>query len=197
MSKFKIHFKLQGLELDVEGTRDDLPAIGHSIGNQIASLIEPAIGLSDGMPRNEQRAAPSLIVEADPRKKARRKKTSNGAATSDATDSSINWKHDSVKFGMPSQNWNTAKKAIWLLYVVKENLNRTSLTAKQISDAFNLNFKQAGAIQSFNVTRDLGNAKVKTKPAPVGEDTSKDPHQWYLTDAGVAQAQQLIAATEN
>jgi len=33
MGKFKIHLKLQGLELDIEGDRSDMPAINNAVAN--------------------------------------------------------------------------------------------------------------------------------------------------------------------
>lgn len=37
MGKFHIKLKLQGLELEVEGTRDDLPQIKRSLGDPLAT----------------------------------------------------------------------------------------------------------------------------------------------------------------
>jgi hypothetical protein len=38
MSKFKFKLKLQGLELEMEGSRDDIPLIAHNLGNQLTGL---------------------------------------------------------------------------------------------------------------------------------------------------------------
>lgn len=108
----------------------------------------------------------------------------------------LTWQHNPAEYGTPSQSWNTATKAIWLLYVVEKVLQQKGLTAKQIEESFNKNFRQAGPIKSFNVTRDLGKAKAKGKMSPVSEDTTKDPSEWHLTESGIQQAQGLIAGTE-
>jgi hypothetical protein len=61
-----------------------------------------------------------------------------------------------------------------------------------IAKTFNQHFKQASTIRGSNVSRDLGNAKL-TAPALVGEDTTKHPSLWFLTDEGRNRAQALIA----
>jgi hypothetical protein len=48
MSKFHIKLKLQGLELEVEGTRDDLPVIRRSLGQQFEGLLNPATEIAQG-----------------------------------------------------------------------------------------------------------------------------------------------------
>lgn len=48
MSKFKIKMKLQGLELEIEGAREDSSNIGRNLGGQLANLLQPAIKIIDG-----------------------------------------------------------------------------------------------------------------------------------------------------
>jgi len=201
MSTVKIHFKLQGLELDFEGTREDIPAISQTVGNQIAGIIEPAMRAIDGdTTQGSSGASETVTLEArdtGARKRTRRRKTSSSSSGGgEASAVALTWQHNPADYGTPSQSWNTATKAIWLLYVVEKVLQKKGLTAKQIEESFNKNFRQAGPIKSFNVTRDLGKAKGKGKVSPVSEDTTKDPSEWHLTEAGIQQAQGLIAGTE-
>ena len=48
MSKFRIKMKLQGLELEIEGAREDASLISRNIGQQVASLMQPAGNIVDG-----------------------------------------------------------------------------------------------------------------------------------------------------
>src|SRR5262249_27726763 len=104
----------------------------------------------------------------------------------------VDFKHDPARWGNPQQTWPTAKKAMWLLFVMENQGAPKELGAAAIADTFNKHFRSAGAIQSFNVTRDLGKAKSKAPPT-VGEDTTKSPSSWYLTDEGHKTARSLVA----
>src|ERR1700761_5282558 len=198
MSKFRVRMKLQGFELEIDGTREDIPAIGQSIGDQLSGLIAPAVSIIEGEVDKPGTSGSAAILNQHTgaetaRKKTRKKRTTSAtsSSTSNAVDA-LDWRHDAAKYGMPGQAWNTAKKAIWLLYVAGECVQQNTLSSKQISETFNKHFKQAGTILPFNITRDLGKAKLK-KPSPVGEDSTKDPSGWFLTDEGNRQAQELIA----
>lgn len=81
------------------------------------------------------------------------------------------------------------------MYVVSQELKLSQLTAPQIADTFNRKFKQAGLIRGTNVSRDLGNLKTRN-PSQVGEDTTQTVSEWFLTDAGIAQAQETIKETQ-
>src|SRR4051812_29201836 len=48
MAKFHIKLKLQGLELEVDGTRDDLPVLREALAQQFSGLLGPATDLADG-----------------------------------------------------------------------------------------------------------------------------------------------------
>ena len=80
----------------------------------------------------------------------------------------------------------TVDKAIWLLHVVKQELSGSVLVA-----TFNKHFRQAGMITVSNANRDLGRSKSKSPPF-VGEDTTKNPPQWFLTEEGTRQANKLV-----
>jgi hypothetical protein len=139
-------------------------------------------------------------LEVNTRKKGKRRKplsSASGVSNAEVADAALTWSHDPAKYGTPDQSWNTATKSIWLLYVVSQVLQRTSMTAKQIEETFNKNFRQNGQIKNFNVTRDLGKAKSKGKTATVSEDAAKNPSEWFLTESGIRHAQELIASAES
>ncbi|HSC17978.1 MAG TPA: hypothetical protein VLC74_03595 [Rhizomicrobium sp.] len=199
MSKFRVKLKLQGFELEMEGTRDELPAIGENVGRQLANFISPSMAMIEGEistpPINGTSVPEGNADSVRRRTRRRRSPPASGVGSAGEEMKAIIWQHDSQKHGSPSQSWNTATKAIWTLYVASEVPEQSTLTSKQIADTFNKHFKQAGMIMVGNVTRDLGNAKLK-KPSPVGEDATHEPSGWFLTDEGRRQAQQLVASKE-
>jgi hypothetical protein len=80
---------------------------------------------------------------------------------------------------------------MWLLFVAKNESGIKELSAAEITAVFNKHFRQSGAIMRHNVSRDLGKCKSKTPPW-VGEDASKNPSVWYLTDEGDKIARKLV-----
>jgi hypothetical protein len=54
MSKFTIKVELQGLKIEVEGSREDVPRLAQRVGEQVGSLVQPALLLEA-----ESRAADS------------------------------------------------------------------------------------------------------------------------------------------
>src|ERR1700677_267835 len=103
MGKFKIHLKLQGLELDIEGDRWDMPAINNAVAREITGLIQPAAALTNGA---ESPATPTTIEgETDNSKTQRnRKKPSGSRYSSETNGQAIDFRHDSAKYGNPSQS---------------------------------------------------------------------------------------------
>ncbi|WP_377158390.1 hypothetical protein ACFJIX_05820 [Roseateles sp. UC29_93] len=206
MAKFKVSLKLQGLEVSIEGEKDDIPALTRGISNQLTGLLAPAIGAATGVSGHQEGEppAPPTTASASPpaalemvqevRRKGSRKPSSKRSAPATETVSTVvDWPHDPTKFGNPLQTWKTSDKAIWLLYVVANQTSHKDLSARGIADTFNKHFRQSGTILTFNINRDLGKAKTKAGPAVVGEDTTRNPSAWYLTDAGEAYAQSLVA----
>lgn len=193
MSKFKVKLKIQAFELEIEGSREDIPLISQNIGNEIAGLITPAANIVEGKEIKNETIAPSLAPLTHTSNRRSLKKTRNIKSNEQAasTDVAINWEHKPEKWGVPPQNWTTAKKAIWLLYVVKEETGITELTANAIAATFNKHFYQSKTIQAGNTGRDLGKQKLKPQ-TPISENTTKDPSMWYLTLEGIKHAQKLV-----
>lgn len=194
MSKFRIKMKLQGFELEVEGSREDASLISRNLGEQMSSLLQPAGAIIEG------EIATGLLTSANnshpsegaTTKKARRRRHQTVNVNGEVPPA-IDFKHDSGKFGNPKQDWKTAQKAQWLLYVAKEVTGIAELSAKDLVTTFNKHFRQSGTITASNVTRDLGRLKVTDTPSPVGEDPTKSPPLWYLTDEGRKRAQGFVA----
>ncbi len=194
MAKFKISLKLTGLELNVEGNREDVPLMTQAVSQQFSGLLGPASDIIEGEVVEEgvkQLPAPGeKATKRPPQRRSHASPPSKADASSKVQ--AVDWRHDPSKWGTPKQDWVTADKSIWLLFVVANELQIKELTANQIAVTFNKHFRQAGQLQSFNVNRDLGKLKGKA-PATVAEDTTKTPPAWFLTDAGEKRAHELLA----
>lgn len=194
MSRFKIKFKIQGLELDIEGDRRDVGLISRAVGDQVAGLIAPANEIVDG----QRTGVPQGMVDVTPHptSKNARKRASTGTRTNNggATTTAIDFVHEPQRFGTPTQTWKAVQKAMWLISVVGELKQITQLNAGTIFATFNKHFRQAGMLRRSNVARDLGRVKLKIGDTPplVAEDTTKSPTEWFLTDEGKKQVNALI-----
>jgi hypothetical protein len=200
MSKFKITLKLTGLELQVEGSRDDVPLMTQAAGQQLAGLFGPASGVVEGeviTPSSSNQQNGSGTPEANKSKKkvsarSRNRVPGTPKSTGGDTQDVVDWIHDPAKWGSPQKKWSTRQKALWLLYVVAREMNVEGLSARAISKTFGKHFHQSGIIMVTNINRDLGLLKGKTPPE-VAEDTTKVPSTWHLTSVGEQVAQALVA----
>lgn len=197
MSKFRIKLKLQGLELEVEGTKDDLPLLTKSLAHQFEGLIRPAAEMAGGEDNLPIQSNATVINAAEAGKKKR--KTKSGQVRSStpgdaAGERAVDWKHDPSEFGSPLQTWSSVDKSIWTLYVAEQKANVKEMTGTRIAMTFNKHFRQAGPIKTGNVNRDLGKLKVAQdgKPPLVSEDTTQNPPVWFLVEAGINEAKKLV-----
>jgi hypothetical protein len=194
VSRFKIKFKIQSLELEIEGDRRDVNLISRAVGDQVAGMIAPANEIVDG----ERAAAPQRIIDVTPQPadKKPRKRATTGTTRNNAGSAStaIDFVHEPQRFGTPTQKWKATQKAMWLISVVGELKQITQLNSATIFATFNKHFRQAGLLQRSNLARDLGRVKLKNGETPplVGEDTTKSPPEWFLTDEGKKQVNALI-----
>lgn len=199
MSKIKIKMKLTGFELEIEGSKEDVPAISQSLGRQLQGLLQPPEAILNGESHPALPVAPAILPaqevdsDASARKKPRKRRATAASGVVDVEDgSAVDWRHDSAKYGVPSQSWNTANKSLWTLYVVTQETSEKELSGRRIAATFNKHFRQAKSVTVTNVNRDLGRLKLK-RPSVVSEDTTKTPAAWYLTEEGNKHVQGLIA----
>jgi|SRR6185369_5843831 len=198
MSKFKMRLKLTGFELDIEGSREDIPLIAQNVGQQIAGLLAPASKIVSGEKTDASSRTVHPIQTIVDVSSARRKRKRlsippiAGAQDAEKAPNVLNWKHDSSKWNSPNQSWSTLDKALWLIYVAEQETQQTELTVRQIAETFNTHFKQAKTVRIPNVTRDMGNKKAG-KDALVGENATISPSKWYLTESGKSRVTKLIA----
>lgn len=183
MAKFHIRLKVQALELEIDGQREDIPQIANAVNRQFATLIEPAEVIAD-VPKLP---APNGGGGADDgRGKAGRKRSPSNRTPAEFAGP-VEYRHDSAKFGAPNQAWSILEKVIWMLWVL-QHTGAKEYVAGQIVATFNHNFKAAGKLHPPHVPRELQRAKVEV-PTPVGEDRER----WYLTAEGERQAKDLVA----
>jgi hypothetical protein len=190
MSKFTIKVELQGLKIEVEGTKEDAPRIARELGKQFGGLLQSPAVLASG---NGSPVLEGEVVTDDGAAAARRKKprkSSGGGGSRTSTDE-LNFVHDSAKYGAPLQSWTQAQKAIWFLYIVGEQAKVTQQTAYGLMKGFNKYFKAAGQINNGNVMTGLEKEKLKGANATVGTDVSDGTAKYFLTQAGIIAAQRL------
>lgn len=191
MSKVKFKFKITGLELEFEGSREDVPMITNAIGNQVQNMLNPPAEILNGeVEVIESTPKSATISTPKKRRKPSKSGSSNGQQVSPKEGATITWKHDPKKYSSPVQEWKTAQKALWVLYVVSEESNTDELSASVIADIFNREFKRAGTIRGTNISRDFGKLKLG-KDALVGE-TVGSPSTWFLTEKGKSEVLNLI-----
>jgi len=191
-AKFKIKFKLTGLEFEIEGDRQDVGQLSSTIGNQLGGMLAPVTAAASlNAPQDEAIEVETQQVPTKPKKKSTSKRTPRTSA-GESTEV-IEFRHDVAKWGNPRQTWTGSQKSIWFLLVASAQAENSELTAGTIAASFNRHFKQSGEIRPSNASRDLGNLKSKKTPAWVGENTSQTPSTWYLTDEGTAQAKLLVS----
>lgn len=192
-NKVKFKLKITGFELEMEGTKESTALITSQVSQTLRGLISaPSL---DEEPNNEngknnrvENAEAALVPTSTHSKRKRRQRPGNLSAQ--AESDVIDFIHEIDKYGMPSIKWSTSTKSLWLLYVVKQIAKKDAMTTKQIIETFNKHFKQAKTVA--NVGRDLGQLKLDTNYY-VGEDTTKNPHEWYITESGEKHVQKLIA----
>ncbi len=196
MSKFTIKVKLQGLEIEVEGTKEDAPRIAQHLGKQIGTLLQSPAALASG---NVSPIIDADVVESQNGTGSTKKKIkkSGGGGTKASADE-VSFVPDS-QYGSPQQGWTTAQKSIWFLYIVEKQASITQLTAYSIAKNFNKYFKVSGAINGGNVMKGLEKERLKTPPT-VGADQTSGTSKYFLTTAGKTVAEKLAngetAATE-
>ena len=190
MSKFKIKMKLTGFELEIEGSKDDVPNIQQAIGQQLSGLLQPPTGLIEEAPRAQMKTIESESVASSRTTKPRKRSTPSAPrAANGETDAALdNWPRDVSKYVSPTQGWSVRDKALWLLYVAQEENIAPEVSSIQIRDTFNMHYRQAKLITVSNINRDLGRVKGQL----VGEDVKKSPPCWFLTEAGSAAVAQKI-----
>jgi hypothetical protein len=194
MAEFSIRLTVERLELEVKGTKEEIPHITLNAAQQLAGMFQPVIaiveGEEDSTSNNSRPQEPPN--ETSPRKRSRRRPAQPQMPSGSSTiDDAIDWNHDPSKYGVPRQGWSASQKALWLLYGVSQEAGINESSGEQIAATFNRHFRHAGPILPRYVNRDLGRLRAGKKP-PVSEDAKKTPSTWFLIEEGMARARALV-----
>lgn len=195
MSKFKIKVKLTGFELEIEGDRQDIPALTRSVSKQLGGMIAPP---SADLFEDAEIVPDTPAALPEAKKPAKKKRPSAAKSATSISKSEVahaielNKRSVESKYGTPKQQWSSGDKLLWLLYVADKEAGLQGLSSGQLKETFNKHYRTNGAVTAQN-TADL-RKKVISNPALLGKDTSKEPVTWYLTEAGLRHVEALIAS---
>ncbi len=204
MARRKIRFelgeiKIAGVKLEIDDDLEPATAAFGAAQQLIAGAIQPALSqalvnaqgktIEGSVPKSHNGDAAHLPAPAA--RPGRSRSRAKAVAVESANLPTLI--HDPVKYGNPKQDWTTAQKAIWILWIVQESTGRSELTATEVVETFNKYFKEFRTINRQNTARDLGKERKKNPPT-VG--WNPDTKVWYLYDAGKVVARglaQLVA----
>ncbi len=193
MPKFEVEMEITGFKLKVKGEREDIRTIAANLQSQLPRLIEGPLNIPQGnLPERTTLVVEPNNGERQHSKSARARRTprtANGEARSAAAD----WSHDPSKWGIPRQSWSASLKILWLLRVATSELGTKEMSGPAIAATFNKHFRQARALNSRSMSRDLGTLKQRTPSALVSDDATQSPIVWFLTEEGIKEADKLIA----
>ena len=182
-AKFKINIEIEKLKIQIEGDRQIAPEIATNVANQISTMLQPAAYIE--APKDGQNSGPVIEggASASPRRSRRRSGVKQSSPV-DGSASSIDWSHDTGKWGTPLQSWKQWQKIAWLLCVVEaEGVRANGLTPTEMTDLFKNKFRSAGLLTRQTIGRDLGN-----NPNYFGETDGR----WFLKQSGKEMAANLI-----
>jgi hypothetical protein len=187
MARTEFEIEITGLKIKYKGERQELPRFMDNFRSSVGGLLTPPEELNGSTNGHEITTVEST---PEPKRKAG-KQRSKSPVTGDSQTAALDWAHDPEKWGNPKQEWAAIQKIIWLLFVARNESSQQELTAGRISGTFNKKFKEAGKLISNNMSRDLTRAKTQVPP-PVQNNTAVNPVTWYLTEAGIKQAEALV-----
>ena len=183
--KIKVRLKITGLELDFEGTQDDVPQVGRNLGQAISNLLTAGPNLAGGQ-------IPTVTVNAQdngtPAGGGRRSPNRARRSGTKEDKRTVKWAYDGQAYGLPRQSWSGNDKAIWILYVAEKTLNLNRMGASQIANTFNEHYQAAKRIHRGNVYNGL-DALRSSEKTPVGKT---DDGMFFLTEEGYKVVEKLI-----
>ncbi|HVZ93855.1 MAG TPA: hypothetical protein VG797_05040 [Phycisphaerales bacterium] len=189
-NKFKMKFKVTGLELEIEGDRADIPLMTQNIGSQFVGLLEPAANIAEGeapaVKKVANDAKPAAQIEDKSTKGRGRRKIVNGGGG--GSKSTITLTPDHERWGAPSQDWTGTEKSIWLLKVLADGDHKGGATANEIANVFAEHFQTAGKLTRQNVDSGLRGVANGADALVVRQGTGK----FTLTQKGIAKATTLV-----
>jgi hypothetical protein len=204
MSKLEIEFELTGLKLKIKGDSDDVSGKVGDLQRQVQGLMNTIGSITQGASAPALPPAPAShngttspaqkVIEAaaEPSSNGRKGRTPGprkGTPKAPRAEP-IDFKHDAEKYGFPKQEWNTAQKGMWLLYVLSSQTGQHEYSAPVLAATFNKHFKSFGSVLAHNLARDLNAQKGKT--GWVNSDATQEPPAWLLLEEGKKAMAKLI-----
>lgn len=201
MSKLEIEFEITGIKLRIKGEGDDVLSKAAAVQRQVQGVIQSVGAIADGTagqthirPNGSGQKLIETTAAANAQASGARGKRGSrkaGAGGPRSKAEAIEIKHDPNQYGQPKQGWNTATKAIWLLYMLEKEAQHPEASAPELAETFKKYFREFGKILPNNVTRDLSALRAKGKC--VNNDPDKDPQTWYLLEDGKNEVERLLA----
>ena len=104
MAKFRVKMKLQGLELGIEGSREDASLLSQNIGAQVAVLMAPVSNIIEGETLKSLPNGTSEHLNANGAPKSGKRKRQSFTSSNDKIVSlAIDFRRDPDKYGIPNQ----------------------------------------------------------------------------------------------
>ena len=201
MSKFKVNVKLSGyevklgsIEFSVEGEKEDAQKMSLEIERQLSGMIHAPTMTPNVLTSGNGKTPPVIdapAIDTGTNGTGTKRKTRKAGGGSKSLAEDFNLIHDSAKYGTPQMTWTMVEKAIWFLYIIGEQLGVKEMTAWVLAKNFNKYFKASKPIDNGNVTKGLEKEKVKGTNSTVGSNPVDGSTKYFLTQAGIAMAQQL------
>jgi hypothetical protein len=194
MPKLEIEFEITGVKLRIKGESEDVVARATDVQRRLQGAVQALGAVGDGAlsaappPAVALPPAAPVTLDADATRTRRTTRRTSGGTRQKAD--ALELTHDPEKYGFPKQDWTTAVKAMWLLYMLEQQTTHKEASAPAIADTFNKYFREFGVIRQNNVTRDL--ATLKGKGKSVNNDPAKEPQTWYLLEDGKKEVEALL-----
>lgn len=198
MPKLEIEFEITGVKLRIKGESDDVVARATDVQRRLQGAMQSLSAVGEGAIGASTPQPPPLQLrpsesEADGNggpsaTRTRRVGARRGGGRSGAE--AIELTHDAEAYGFPREDWNTATKAMWLLYIIEKQVNRQEASAPVIAETFNKYFRRFKAIRANLVARDLANTQARS--GTVANNANESPQTWYLLDSGKKEVETKI-----
>ena len=192
--------ELTGLKLEIEQDSDTVSPAVAALQQQLTGLMQTVNTLASGTQadQNSSNHLPTPVVQKaieatavpSPAARSGQRRSSRKSSGTRPKAEALELKHDTNRYGNPKQEWNTATKSMWLLYMLGQQTEHKETSAPVLAETFNRYFKEFGPIISNNVTRDLRTAK---KAGHASNNPDKEPQAWFLLDEGKKEVERLIA----
>jgi len=122
MAKFRIRLKVQALELEIDGEREDIPALGAAVRQQFAGLIKPAeLTLDAKQLSNGDQAGSDDADDNGAKGKGKSRRRASGSRGGEGAATAIDFRHDAAKYGNPFKGGALLRRPFGFSLSLKES----------------------------------------------------------------------------